>query len=129
MSGEILARYSAAVVDNAVAMFIAVVAAKQLPDEQMVPQMILAVTAYLGFFFIFERLFSATPGKLFTGLRVRSSDGTKCSTKQVALRTITRILEVNPLLLGAIPAAILIIWTADRRRLGDRFAGTNVDFR
>jgi uncharacterized RDD family membrane protein YckC len=129
MSSGILPRYGAALVDNVIAMLLAVIAAKQLPDDRQILQFVLAATAYLLYFFIFERLLSATPGKLLVGLRVRSQDGGKCSTKQIALRTLTRLLEVNPLLLGAIPAAILIIWSADRRRLGDRIAGTDVEFR
>jgi hypothetical protein len=37
-----------------------------------------------------------------------------------------RLLEVNPLLLGDLPAGISIVSSRDRQRIGDRVAGTVV---
>jgi uncharacterized RDD family membrane protein YckC len=57
---------------------------------------------------------------------VRTIDGEQCDFSAAALRTILRIIEVNPLLFGAIPAAITIISTRRRQRLGDMLAETVV---
>jgi uncharacterized RDD family membrane protein YckC len=37
-----------------------------------------------------------------------------------------RIIEVNPLLLGGIPAGIVVISTSRKQRIGDLLAGTIV---
>jgi len=59
--------------------------------------------AYLLYYFVFEALWSRTPGKYFQGLEIRKSDGSKCSTAAAAIRTLARIFEVNPLLVGVCP--------------------------
>ena len=84
------------------------------------------VAIYLGYFFLFEAIVGSTPGKLVFGLWVRRLGGGKCSWQQAGVRTLTRIVEVNPLLLGALPAGITILVTRNRQRLGDLFAGTTV---
>src|SRR3989442_1037500 len=61
-------RYVAAMVDNAIAMVLAVIAAKQIDNTKPILQVIVLVAAYLGYYFIPEFLFSRSPGKLFTGL-------------------------------------------------------------
>jgi uncharacterized RDD family membrane protein YckC len=40
-----------------------------------------------------------------------------------------RLIETNPLLLGAIPAAARIVMTRDKQRFGDKVADTIVVFR
>ena len=40
------------------------------------------------------------PGKLLAGLVVVDMDGGRCSWQQIAVRTLTRLFEVNPLLLA-----------------------------
>jgi hypothetical protein len=42
------------------------------------------------------------------------------------LRTLLRVIEVNPILLGALPAGIMLLVTKRRQRLGDLLAGTVV---
>ena len=84
------------------------------------------MSVYFLYFFIFEWLFSATLGKLFTGLTVRQLDGTKCGAKAAFLRTITRPFEVNPIVIGCLPAAILIRLSSRRQRWGDWLANTVV---
>ena len=42
------------------------------------------------------------------------------------MRTLLRLFEVNPLLLGGIPAAIAVLCSKNRQRLGDMLAGTYV---
>jgi uncharacterized RDD family membrane protein YckC len=87
----------------------------------------LAVFAvYFLYYFLFEWLFSATPGKLLTGLTIRCTDGSRPGVKAAFFRTITRLLEVNPLLLGGVPAAIIVRCSRRHQRWGDQLAGTVV---
>jgi uncharacterized RDD family membrane protein YckC len=84
------------------------------------------VAIYLAYFFLFKAIVGSTPGKLVFGLWVRRLGGGKCSWQQAAIRTLTRLFEVNPLLLGNLPAGVSILATRNRQRLGDLFAGTTV---
>ena len=127
--GTKMPRHLAGVVDNFFALFLAVIAAKQLPDSIVWMQVVAAVICYLGYFFGFESLFCTTPAKFMNGLVIRDFNGGRCTVRQTAIRTAFRILEVNPALLGFLPAAARIIWSRDCQRFGDRVAGTVVVFR
>jgi uncharacterized RDD family membrane protein YckC len=83
-------------------------------------------SAHLAYFFIFEALWSRTPGKYLFGLRVCQVDGSRCTPRSAMIRTLLRIIEVNPILLGALPAGIMLLVTKRRQRLGDLLAGTVV---
>lgn len=104
------------------------VAAMFLADDrpfQIVPGLA-GVGLFLGYYFLTEWMFGATPGKYLFGLRVRQITGEPCSASQIAIRTGMRIFEVNPLFLGGLPACIAILATGRRQRIGDLFAGTTV---
>jgi uncharacterized RDD family membrane protein YckC len=91
-----------------------------------IPASIAALLAYLGYYFVPEWLFGTTAGKAFFALRVRQLSGDPCTAGQIAVRTFMRLVEVNPLFLGAIPAGISILSTKRRQRSGDLLAGTVV---
>jgi uncharacterized RDD family membrane protein YckC len=71
-------------------------------------------------------LVGTTIGKSLFALKVCQSSGAPCTAKQAAVRTALRFVEVNPLLLGGIPAGIAILTTKRRQRIGDLLAGTVV---
>jgi uncharacterized RDD family membrane protein YckC len=125
-ANTVVPRYLAALLDSILAMIIAVIAAKAVGDERLMLQIIVVVTVYLSYYFIPEALIGRTPGKLFSGLVVTNIDGGRSSWRQIAIRTITRLLEVNPLLLGAIPAALSVVFSKHHQRFGDKWAGTLV---
>jgi uncharacterized RDD family membrane protein YckC len=85
-----------------------------------------AFGSYLGYYFLPEWLFGTTVGKSLFSLRVRQLSGARCTARQAAIRTVMRLIEVNPLLLGALPAGISILATEHKQRLGDLLAGTVV---
>ena len=122
----IMPRHIAAILDNILAMILGVVAAKSVGDDRHALQIAAFVIAYLGYYFVFEALLSRTIGKFLTGLIIVRRDGSRISVREVTIRTLFRILEVNPVLLGAIPAALSIIFSKDHQRIGDRVAGTIV---
>jgi uncharacterized RDD family membrane protein YckC len=84
------------------------------------------VLTHLVYFFLFETLWSRTPGKHFFGLRVCQSDGSPCTMRSALIRTLLRIIEVNPVLFGPLPAGIMLMVTKRKQRLGDLLAGTVV---
>jgi len=119
-------RFFAATFDNFFILVVGLVTANAIPSDLIVWRGIALVAVYLAYFFLFEALVGSTPGKIVFGLWVRRIEGGRCSWQQAAVRTLARIVEVNPLLLGAIPAGIAILASANRQRLGDMMAGTVV---
>jgi uncharacterized RDD family membrane protein YckC len=119
-------RYIAAGIDNVFTMVIAIFAAKVLAEGRPVVQGVLLAVVYLAYFFVFEGLLARTPGKFLTGLVVVGIEGDRCTWKQATIRTLFRLLEVNPALLGAIPAALSVVFSPYHQRFGDKAAETLV---
>lgn len=120
------ARIYAAIIDNIlalVAMFIFVVLIGEYFHS--LPIAVIAV-GYLGYFFLSEGLWSRTPGKFFQGLVVRRMDGGRAGWKEALIRSVLRLLETNPALLGGLPAGLVVISSGRNQRLGDMAAGTVV---
>jgi uncharacterized CHY-type Zn-finger protein len=87
---------------------------------------IVIVVFYLGYYIVLEALWSRTLGKYFQGLAVRKLNGRACDWTAATIRGILRVIEVNPLLLGGLPAGLVIISTDKKQRMGDILAGTVV---
>ncbi len=68
-----------------------------------------------------EKLYGATLGKLALRLRVVGQGGRKASLRELALRNISKILE-----LAVFPFLLLPVFTRYRQRLGDKVAWTTV---
>lgn len=127
-------RYFAAALDGFFAMLM-VLAVAAVVSENMPARAGAAVNAivgfgvfgvYLAYFFLFEAIFATTPGKFALSLQIRTLDGGRPTWRAAFVRTAMRLVEVNPLLLGCIPAAIVIWKTPRRQRWGDILAGTVV---
>lgn len=122
----IVPRHAAAILDNLIAIALGALAAKSVSEEFLVAQIVCLVVVFLGYYFAFEAAISRTPGKVLTGLVVVQDDGTRISVRAAAIRTAFRILEVNPVLFGATPAALSILYSRRHQRFGDKVAGTIV---
>jgi len=120
------ARFIAAAVDNIFAFACMLIVVSLMPLGSSVVRGTAIVLGFLGYFFVLEGAFGRTAGKFFQGLVVRRLDGTRAGWKESAVRTITRIVEVNPALFGAIPAGILILSSTEKQRFSDMLAGTLV---
>ena len=71
-------------------------------------------------------------GFVETESQVVDADGNPPGIGRALLRTVLRVIEVNPFVFGAIPAGIAVLASPNRQRLGDMAAGTFVvphDFR
>jgi uncharacterized RDD family membrane protein YckC len=120
------ARIIAFFVDNLVACLIAFLTVGALHSGSGVLSGTVLCLAYLGYFFLFELLWRRTPGKFMQGLVVVSADGNRATLKAHLIRTLARLFEANPFLLGGIPAGIAIISSDRKQRVGDSMAGTVV---
>jgi len=79
-----------------------------------------------GYFVVAELVWGRTLGKLITGTVVVGIDGRKAGLGRVLVRTLLRLVEVNPFLLGGLPAGVAVLASPRMQRLGDMAAGTYV---
>ena len=124
--GTFTSRYMAAGLDNVTALLLGFLAAKSLPTENPYTQTLMVIAVYLGYYFLFETLFSRTPFKMLSGLIVLKYDGDRLSAREAAIRTLFRFIDANPALIGGLPAALTIYFSHLKQRWGDMAAGTMV---
>jgi uncharacterized RDD family membrane protein YckC len=82
--------------------------------------------ALIAYFLVFEALWGRTLGKLVTGTIVIDCNGRAPGFAKAFARTVLRLVEVNPLLIGGLPAGIALLVTKRHQRMGDLLAGTYV---
>lgn len=80
----------------------------------------------VAYFPVTEAVFGKSVGKLVTRTRVVDATGRRPTFVQSLVRTLFRLIEVNPILAGGLPAGIAVIATRGKQRLGDMAAGTYV---
>ena len=120
-------RLFAATIDNFLAMMICVLFASRLPgDLSPLARWGIAGAAYLTYFLVQEAIWGTTIGKRVFHLRVSRLDGSEVGWSDTIWRTLLRVLEVNPLLAGAIPGGLAVAFSKRKQRLGDMLAGTVV---
>lgn len=111
--------------------FIVIIAIFLIPDaalgnamyQRLLPVWLLLAAAY---FPVCETLTGKTLGKLATRTIVVDADGNLPGWGKSIVRTLFRLIEVNPFLMGGIPAGIATSVSKTRQRLGDMAAGTFV---
>ena len=119
-------RLIALFIDHLIAVGAMFLVVAQVPQEYPAVKAFLVFAVYLGYYAVFEGIWSRTPGKFFQDLVVRKLDGSPCGWKAALIRSLTRVVEVNPLLLGGLPAGLVIISSRRKQRIGDLLAGTVV---
>lgn len=85
--------------------------------------MLLTGVAFFLYLVLFEGGFGTTVGKLFLGLRVRNTDGSRCGFGQAMVRNLLRIVDAFPLYLTGL---ITTLATKKKQRVGDLVAHTIV---
>ncbi len=102
--GTIAPRYWAGAIDNTLAMGLGyatgILVDRYVDGANLPLQFGLALAVFLAYYFAFEATLGRTPGKMLAGLKVINRSGARCSPAQAAIRTVFRLLEVNPILLG-----------------------------
>jgi uncharacterized RDD family membrane protein YckC len=75
------------------------------------------------YYWAWEGVFGATPGKAMVGIQVRAWNGRRCTLKASAIRNLARLIDgFGVYLVGFLVAA----FSKDRRRIGDYLAKTVV---
>ena len=120
------ARLIAAFIDHLCAAALMLVTVATVPENYPVVKAVFFFLCYLGYFIVLEAVWSRTVGKFFQGLIIRKLDGTRCDWKAALIRSALRIIEVNPILFGGLPAGLVIIASERKQRIGDLLAGTVV---
>ena len=120
------ARIIAVFIDHFIAFALMMLVVGLVPESLPAVKAVLFFLVYLAYFIVLEAVWSRTLGKYFQGLVVRKLDGTPCDWKGALIRGALRIIEVNPLLFGGLPAGLTVISTKRHQRIGDLLAGTLV---
>jgi uncharacterized RDD family membrane protein YckC len=119
-------RLFAMAVDNLLATVISVLAATRMPEESGQARWVVVVATYLAYYWLQEGVWGTTLGKRLFGLRVVALDGSPLSWRLALVRTLTRLLEVNPVVLGVLPGGLMVAFTKRHQRLGDLLSGAVV---
>ncbi|HWB08558.1 MAG TPA: RDD family protein [Pirellulales bacterium] len=129
-SNAIIARrWAATVLDTAVIIFFFMAVHVALGDalhRRLLPFTLLLIALYYP---VLEGLCGATIGKLAVGIKVVNYEGQRPGIPKALVRTFLRLVEVNPLLLGGIPAGVIAMMSRRKQRLGDMIARTLVVYR
>jgi uncharacterized RDD family membrane protein YckC len=115
-------RLFAAMVDGLFAFLASLLLSSQIPGLTPLARGIVLVGSYLGYFYLQEAVWGRTLGKFFFRLRVVRLDGGPARWRASFWRTLLRVLEVNPVLLGALPGGLVVMWSKRKQRLGDMLA-------
>jgi uncharacterized RDD family membrane protein YckC len=86
----------------------------------------LCLMAVFAYFIVGEAVWGRSVGKLVTGLVVVDEAGRPPGYTKALVRTLARLVEVNPLLIGGLPAGICLLATPHKQRVGDLLASTYV---
>jgi uncharacterized RDD family membrane protein YckC len=120
-------RFFAAWIDNTLAFILCLVVGSKLAGPfSSVGRWSIAGVAFLVYFFVQEGMWGTTLGKRIFDLRVVRLDGRAPGWTASLLRTFPRLIEVNPVLLGGLPAALTVAWSRRKQRMGDMLAHTVV---
>ena len=80
----------------------------------------------LVYFPLAEGLTGRSLGKFVSRTKVVDSKGRVPGIGKAIVRTLARLIEVNPFLAGGVPAGIAVLATPNHQRIGDLLAGTFV---
>ncbi|HKP78081.1 MAG TPA: RDD family protein [Phenylobacterium sp.] len=95
-------------------------------DSKAILAVLFALVAIVAYFTVTEGLSGRSLGKLITGTIVVNAAGDPPGLGRALVRTLFRLVEANPFLLGGIPAGLVAALTPNHQRLGDLAAGTYV---
>src|SRR5215207_5061279 len=111
------ARLMALFIDHIIAFALMMLAVAFVPESLPLVKALFFFFIYLAYFVVLEALWSRTVGKFVQGLVVRKLDGNRCDWSAALIRGSLRMVEVNPLLLGGLPAGLVIIASERKQRI------------
>jgi uncharacterized RDD family membrane protein YckC len=122
----VVRRWLGAWVDFVVLLSLLVVPDYLLGNETYRATLLVWVGLLVAYFPLMESLLGRSVGKFVTRTRVVNANGRNPSIVQSLVRTLFRLIEVNPLLVGGSPAGIAVLLSRHKQRIGDMAAGTYV---
>jgi uncharacterized RDD family membrane protein YckC len=122
----LLRRWGGTVIDMVLLVVVAVVPFAFLDVKGLEFIAVIGVVLVLAYYPVTEGLWGRTLGKLITGTIVVDKDGRRANFGQVMIRTALRLVEVNPLFLGGVPAGVAVLATEHKQHIGDLAAQTYV---
>lgn len=124
----IVRRWAATYIDLACVVLPVPVAAAILGPETFTLGLVIGIMHAIAFVYhaAFEGVYGISLGKWLFGIRVVDVEGNSPGLNRAAIRTALRLVEVNPLLFGGVPAGLVADFTRYRQRLGDLLAKTYV---
>jgi len=123
--GHILGQRWGALILDIFFFLVLLVALSMTIEDSDLPLTLMAVFIPL-YFVVLEGFCGVTLGKLGTKIRVVDARGQTPGILRALVRMLLRLIEVNPIIFGGIPAAIVVWLSETRQRLGDMLAGTYV---
>jgi uncharacterized RDD family membrane protein YckC len=125
--GKIVIKRMKATATDFVVLFLAIGIGGAILKPKGTPAMVeLCALISLAYYIVMESVFARTVGKFVQRVVVVNDEGGKPSLAAILLRTLTRLIEVNPILFGAAPAGLIANFSKSHQRLGDLLAGTFV---
>lgn len=124
--GSLLRRWAGAWIDFVAAAALILAIAFPLRSLSVAVLLGAALVAVLTYFIVTEGVWGRSAGKFVTGMIVVDKAGQPPGVGKAAIRTLFRLFEVNPFLLGGLPAGLAAWFTEEHQRLGDLIAGTYV---
>ncbi len=79
-----------------------------------------------SYWIVLEAVYGTTLGKRLVGIRVVGPDGKKPTWKASAIRNLLRVVDMAPYFVPYVLGFVVALRDDERRRLGDRVAGTRV---
>ena len=122
----LLRRWAGAWIDFIVLAGLFVASGFLMPRETLLVSLALSLLVAIAYFVIGEGVWGRSLGKLLTGTVVVDAEGNPPGLARALIRTLLRLIEVNPFLLGGVPAGLIVWLTRAHQRLGDLLAGTYV---
>lgn len=102
----------------------------QITDRWLLPLAIasrcILIIAFFCYYLLLEGYTGYTLGKFVFRIKVVTGEGRPPGFLKSLIRTLLRLIDTNPLLMGSLPAGISVLVTASRQRIGDLAAGTYV---
>jgi len=125
-SSIVVRRWAGTVIDFAVLVAILVIPYYALGEEAWGNTLVIWGLLIVLYYPLLEGLTGFTAGKYVARIKVVDAAGGLPGLKRAAIRTLTRLVEVNPFLFGGIPAGVIVLANKKRQRMGDIAAGTFV---
>jgi Predicted membrane protein/domain len=122
----ILPRWAATWIDFIVLASSLVIPHAVLGDRLYRKTIFIWLALILLYYPLLEGFTGYTLGKLIMRIKVVDPTGRRPGLLKALQRTLTRLIEVNPFLLGGIPAGVAVWISKTRQRLGDMWAKTFV---